>query len=61
MLNLYDPPEKVQENVDFSLWTKDIEGAVPGTLISKAIKNKEKARKLKLQNPDFRSTPQIAQ
>ncbi|KAM3136195.1 hypothetical protein pb186bvf_011654 [Paramecium bursaria] len=41
--NLYDPPRIFGANYDRSLSTKDIEGAVTNTLISKVVKNKEAA------------------
>jgi len=37
----------MDDNIDYSLYTKDIEGAIPNTLISKVVKNKEKARQIK--------------
>jgi hypothetical protein len=39
----------LSDEFDRALQTKDIDGAVPGTLISKVVKNKEIAQKMKKQ------------
>ncbi|KAM3128544.1 hypothetical protein pb186bvf_019387 [Paramecium bursaria] len=46
--NKFDLP-KIQLNQDRILSTNDIDGAIPGTLISKVVRNKDVAQKLKIE------------
>ncbi|CAD8117000.1 unnamed protein product [Paramecium sonneborni] len=50
--NYYDQPKQIE--IDRLLCTNDIDGAVPGSLQSKAVRNQEMAQKLRIQREEQR-------